>query len=148
MDRVKDHISFVVWFAGLSYAALWPMAVPDVVMFWLSPEAPMSRGCGGLSVASLQEFCQLHAAAALSPGLHFIGMLAAFWVTARLMVLLILRLARMLLPHSAPNPLSLVRLRAALRQPLMLLTWRRCHRAPPPRYVPPRREFGLRRPSR
>jgi len=148
MDRVKDYICFIVWFVGLSYVALWPMAVPDVVMSWLSPEEQLSRGCEGLSVASLREFCEVHAAAALSPGLHLIGMLAAFWVTARLMALLIRRLLLALLRHPALNRLSPARFRAVLRQPLALPTWPRCRPAPPPRYVPPRREFGLRRPPR
>jgi len=148
MDRVKDYICFIVWFVGLSYVALWPMAVPDVVMSWLWPEAPISRGCGGLSVVSLRELCQVHAAATLSPGLHFIGLLAAFWVTVRLMALLMLRLARALLPRGATHPSPLARFPAALRRLLAVLTWRRCRPAPPPRYVPPRREFGLRGPPR
>ena len=148
MDRVKDYICFIVWFVGLSYVALWPMAVPNVVMSWLLPEGQLSRGCDGLSVVSLREFCQVHAAAALSPGLHLIGMLAAFWVTARLMALVVLRLARALLPQVASNKLPPERFRVALRQRLIALTSRRWRHAQPPRYVPPRREFGLRGPPR
>jgi len=148
MDRVKDYICFVAWFIGLSYVALWPAAVPDVVLAWTAPETRAPLACGGLSVASLHAFCRAHEAAALSPGLHLIGMLAAFWVTARLLALLVLRLARSLVPPAAQTQPSLARFKAALRQPLTLLSHRRGRRAPPPRYVPPRREFGLRRPSR
>jgi len=148
MDRVKDYICFIVWFVGLSYVALWPMAVPDMVIHWLSTGEPIARGCGGLSIGSLRELCQVHAAAALSPGLHLIGMLAAFWVTARLMALLILMVTRVLLWRAVIDPLAPARFRAALRRPLMLLTSRRWRRPQPPRYVPPRREFGLRGPPR
>jgi hypothetical protein len=135
MDRVRDHICFAVWFVGLSYVALWPMAVPDSVASWLAPEAGTPRGCGGLAIASLQELCSAHEAVALSPGMHLVGMLAAFWVTVRLMTLLL----------SIPlRWLPLARLQAALRLPLTLLMRHRSRRLPPPRYVPRRREFGLR----
>ncbi|RDV04865.1 hypothetical protein [Undibacter mobilis] len=81
--------------------------------------------------------------APLSPGLHLIGMLAAFWVLARLCLLLCGRVAGKLLPKAAWASLSPRRLRAALGRVLMRLTLRRIE-PPPPHYVHPRREFGLR----
>jgi hypothetical protein len=148
MDRVKDYICFAVWFIGLSYVALWPMAVPDSVVTWLTPQAPAPRACGGLVVASLQELCRAHETVALSPGLHAIGMLAAFWVTARLMLLLLLRLARLLVPRAVQDLLSPARMHVVLRRPLTLLMRHRSRQPASPRYVPRRREFGLRGPSR
>lgn len=149
MDRVKDYISFAVWFVGLSYVALWPMAVPDSIAAWLAPQVRGPLACGGLVIVSLQELCRAHEAVALSPGLHWIGTLAAFWVTARLFALLSVRLAQWLLPRAVQRLLAPARLKAALWQPLlrqtvMRLIWRRVHRLPPPRYVPRRSHFGLR----
>lgn len=125
MERVRDYISFVVWFVGLSYVAMWPAAVPGAVAAWLG-HAP-----GTLS---------------LSRGLNALGMAAAFWVTLRLMLLIALRIAR-LVAARAPTPLSMPppAWLLGLRQfNAMRLLRRRLERVPPPRYVPPRRQFGLR----
>lgn len=148
MDRLKDYISFAIWFVGLSYVALWPMVVPDSIAAWLAPQARIPA-CGGLLIAPLQELCVAHEVVALSPGLHLIGTMAAFWVTARLMLLVLLLTLRRLLPFLSPaNPYdALSRARLALRQILTPLIGRRS-RPSPPRYVAPRREFGMRGRSR
>ncbi len=85
----------------------------------------------------------MHETIALPPGLHLIGTLAAFWVTVRLSMLLCLRMAKAVFPPAARSSLSSVRLIAILRRPLSRLR-RGHHEPPPPRYVPRRREFGLR----
>ncbi len=113
MDRVRNHISFAVWFVGLTYLAVWPAA--------------------GSAVP------------ALSPGLHLAGMMAVFWVSAKLIVILCGRLMATLLPPQAQMAMSTQRLIATLRHAMQQL-FRRSE--PPPRYVPPRREFGLRRDRR
>ncbi|MBS0247963.1 MAG: hypothetical protein JSR61_15215 [Proteobacteria bacterium] len=140
MNRAKDYICFVVWFVGLSYMALWPLTVPSVVARMIAPvanETAAPLGCAGGTVASLQGFCQSHPALLLSPGLHLVGAAAALWVTARLMVLLLRRLLRTLLPKAHARGLVRQRLTAALRQ-------RRAAPPSPPRWVRPRRDFGLR----
>ena len=106
MDRVRNYISFVVWFVGLGYVALWPLAMTSPL---------------------------------LSPGLHLVGAAAALWVIARLVWLAMRRLMRVAQP---PAPW-----RAALRQGVRVLR-REPPAPPPPRWVPPRREFGLRRAPR
>jgi hypothetical protein len=158
MSRVKDYISFAIWFVGLSYVAVWPMAVMESVAAWLEPQARMSSACGGLVVAPLQQLCLAHEAVALSPGLHLIGTLAAFWVTVRLMVLLVILPLRRLLPvkavpDKAQAVLALARITSVLRNSLAPkflgpLPRLRSRPVPPRRYVPPRREFGLRGRSR
>lgn len=142
MDRVKDYIGFTVWFIGLSYVALWPTAVPDSITLWLAPPGRPPLACGGPVVAPLQALCRVHETVALPPGLHLIGTLAAFWVTARLMMLLCVRIARAVVPPAVRSSLSSARLTAILRRPLMRL--RGSGPEPPPRYVPRRRDFGLR----
>lgn len=139
MNRVKDHISFAIWFVGLSYAALWPAAVPNLVAGWIAPavaEPASAFGCAGMAVAQLREMCQSHQTLLLSPGLHLAGTAAAFWVTARILWLPLRRLLRPL---------------AASAQ--WRTRWRRMaggglkHRdeaLPVRRWVPPRRDFGLR----
>ncbi|MCW5692052.1 MAG: hypothetical protein KIT48_06780 [Pseudolabrys sp.] len=106
MDRVRNYISFAVWFVGLSYIALWPLAVAQ----------PM-----------------------LSLALHGVGALAALWVTARLLWLVLRRLLRAVQPPA--------RWRLALRQGVNAMR-PEPPALPPPRWVPPRREFGLRRAPR
>lgn len=32
MNRVRNYISFAVWFVGLSYIALWPLAVEQPML--------------------------------------------------------------------------------------------------------------------
>ncbi len=149
MNRVKDYISFAIWFVGLSYVALWPMVVPDSIAAWLAPQARIPA-CGGLLIAPLQELCVAHSVVALSPGLHLIGTMAAFWVTARLVLLVLLLSLRRLLPVLSPaSPHdALSRARLGLRQILTPLIGRRRSRPSPPRYVAARREFGMRGRSR
>lgn len=113
LERVRNHISFVVWFVGLSYGAL------------------------GLY--------RTHETVVLSPGLHLIGLLAALWITLRLLWLMMLRIVRMMLRRAPAVPLPSLPLHAALKR--MRMIGRRSD-APPKRWVPRRREFGLRGTSR
>jgi hypothetical protein len=135
MNRVTDHISFAIWFVGLSYAALWPAAVPNLVVSWLAPAAAdpaPALGCAGMAVARLQELCQSHEALLLSPGLHLAGTAAAFWVTARLLWFPLRPLA------------ARAQWRARWRRMAGASLTRRAEPPPAPRWVPPRRDFGLR----
>ena len=106
MNRVRNYISFAVRFVGLSYMALWPVAVRE----------PM-----------------------LSPALHAAGAAAALWVAARVLWLVLLR--RLMRAARLPQ-----RWRRALRRSVTVM--RREPPVPPPRWVPARREFGLRRAPR
>lgn len=138
MNRVRDHISFAIWFVGLSYAALWPAAVPNLVAGWIAPavgDPAGPLGCSGMAVTQLRELCQSHQALLLSPGLHLAGTAAAFWVTARLLWLPL----RALLRPLAAKAHQRMRWRQMLGAALTLR-----HEPPPPRWVPPRRDFGLR----
>ncbi|MBS0534939.1 MAG: hypothetical protein JSR72_12855 [Proteobacteria bacterium] len=141
MNRVKDHISFAVWFVGLSYAALWPTAVPNLVAGRIaSAAAEPALGCSGLAVAQLQELCQSHEALMLSPGLHLAGIVAACWVTARLFWMPVRRLLRLLAARADWRSRCRRIVGGALKQ--------RDKPPPAPRWVPPRRDFGLRGTSR
>lgn len=142
MDRAKDYICFVIWFVGLGYMALWPLTVPSIVALVIGPATGTATlGCAGAAVASLQGLCRSHPALLLSPGLHLAGSAAALWVTARLMVLLARRLLRTLRLKAHGRGAFWPGLAAALRQ-------HRESRQSPPRWVPPRRDFGLRRAPR
>lgn len=123
MDRAKDHICFAIWFVGISYMALWPLALP----------------CG-LATESWRDLCQSHEALMLSPGLHLTGGAAACCVTLRVLLLLLRRLLRMLLPPAVQRTARWQKFSALLRLG--------CDVPAPPRWVPPRRDFGLRRPMR
>ncbi len=123
MDRAKDHICFVIWFVGISYMALWPLALP----------------CAGLATESWQNICQSQEALMLSPGLHLIGGAAACCVTLRLLLLLLRRLLR-LLPQPVWHATRWQKVAAWLKPG--------CDVPPSPRWVPRRRDFGLRRPAR
>ncbi|MFA6266783.1 MAG: hypothetical protein WC670_13850 [Pseudolabrys sp.] len=147
MTRVKDHIRFVMWFVGLSYIALWPMIVPGGIVAWLLPAdaaAQAQLSCAGFVITPLQGLCRSHQMLQLPPGLHLIGALAAFGVSVRIFWLLLRRLVRALLPRNAQTSLSSVRLRVALKEPLVRSIRRRFYRSPPPRWVPRRDHFGLR----
>lgn len=124
MDRVRNYISFITWFVGLSYLALWPLAVP----------------CAGLTMESWRDTCQSHSALVLSPGLHVIGAAAAGWVVLRLGLFGLRRLLRTVSPKAERGGAWRQALAASLKQNRKPL--------PPPRWVPRRREFGLRRGSR
>ena len=84
MDRVRNYISFITWFVGLSYLALWPLAVP----------------CAGVTMESWRDTCQSHSALVLSPGLHVIGAAAAGWAVLRLGLFGLRRLLRIVSPKA------------------------------------------------
>ena len=70
MNRCKDYICFIAWFAGLSYMALWPLS---------------AHGVGGIG---------LGADWSLPPALHAIGFSAAAWVDMRLAMIALRHLRR------------------------------------------------------
>lgn len=82
----------------------------------------------------------------LSPGLHLAGALAAAWVMLRLIWLILARLVRAAWPGAARVSLSPARLANALKRSRAI--GRRFEAEAPPRWVPRRREFGLRGPPR
>jgi len=70
MNRCKDYACFIVWFAGLSYMALWPLT---------------AHGIGGAGLGS---------AWTLPPTLHVIGLMASLFVLTRIAALALARLRR------------------------------------------------------
>jgi hypothetical protein len=67
VERCKDYICFVAWFAGLSYMALWPLT---------------AHGVGGRG---------LGADWTLPPTLHAVGILAAAFVNMRIVAIVFKR---------------------------------------------------------
>ena len=111
MNRCKDYICFVAWFTGLSYMALWPLT---------------AHGIGGIG---------LGAAWKLTPTLHAVGVMAAAFVTLRMLAMAFNRWRG---PRQAPplSPLAVARLRPRPQR------WK----APPgTQAAKPRDQFGLRR---
>jgi hypothetical protein len=106
MNRVTSYINFAVWFVGLAYAALWPLAA----------EQPT-----------------------LSIGVHVVGAASGLWVAICLIGFGVRRLMR--------GVRFDLKGRFSLRQSIKAM--RRAEPTPPARrWVPPRREFGLRRAPR
>jgi hypothetical protein len=68
VNRCRDYLCFIVWFAGLSYMAMWPLT---------------AHGIGGRG---------LGADWTLPPTLHAAGILAAAFVNMRILSLVLKRL--------------------------------------------------------
>jgi len=111
MKRCKDYACFIVWFAGLSYMALWPLT---------------ANGIGGVGLGGHWK---------LPPTLHVIGLMAAIFVSLKILSIMLARFRR---PRAAqPEPAvapDLVETRLNARR------WK----APAAQSVKPRAQFGLR----
>jgi len=111
MNRCKDYACFIVWFAGLSYMALWPLT---------------AHGNGGVGLGADWK---------LPPTLHALGLIASFFVLARIAAIAFARFR----PRRAAQPPPTV---AAdlLETRLNARRWK----APSAQSVKPRAQFGLR----
>lgn len=139
MNRVKEYITFTVWFVGLGYIALWPLTAHDNDIARLSADLI----CGEEPLEHLNWICNPSHALHLSPGLHLIGLMSAVCVVVRVLLRRLRRSRRRLgAETTAPEIASRI---PAVLQPLP--------RAPRParrepmcslRPVRPRKDFGLR----
>lgn len=93
MNRLKDYFNFVIWFAGLGYVAIWPLAAPDALSACRANAAPVS---GWL--------CRVGHVFALPPALHGIGFIASVFVTVRLLLIGLRRVKRLRAPRVTPSP--------------------------------------------
>jgi hypothetical protein len=130
MKLVRDYLGFAVWFAGIGYVVLWPLA-----------EAGDGMPFGGSYVCVagvLSVLCGFDHPLTLPPALHVLGALLAVVVVGRLARRLLRRLRRPAHIHTAtPDPGLPVAVSPPARRLLLRL----------PRQVRRRSEFGLRRPS-
>ncbi len=132
MDRCKDYLRFVVWFAGIGYGLLWPFCAVDDT----GRAFGASIICGRHGHGVLAVLCAVPHPVPLPFGLHLMGLAAASAVGARLCW----RLLRRALARLAVRPVDAAR--AIRPAPLPV-------RLPPPpirrlRTVKPRQHFGLR----
>ncbi len=131
MDRCKDYCGFVIWFAGIGYAVLWPFSANG------GSGHPFGASivCDDAHHGILAALCDLPRPFALPVGLHVLGLVAAIMVAARLLLRLLDRWRRR--PGVVPAAALNVRLPGAIPT-----------RPPPPgrrlRKVKPRKHFGLR----
>jgi hypothetical protein len=130
LDRLRDYIGFAVWFAGLGYIVIWPLAA--------SGEAGLPFGasllCAGAASGVLDFICHSPRPLLLPLPLHALGALSAIAVMVQVLAGGLSRLWRRHAgaPRPAPAPDTTAR-------PLPPTVLRRLPRAKP------RREFGLRR---
>ena len=82
MNRCKDYACFIIWFAGLSYMALWPLS---------------AHGVGGIGLGGDWE---------LPPTLHVIGLAAAVFVNIKIVQLVLARFRKPRAAQAEPNPLT------------------------------------------
>ena len=80
MDRCRDYFSFAVWFAGIGYAVLWPLAAigNGGRLFGAS------FLCGGSGRGIMAALCGLPHPISLPLGLHLMGLAAAIAVAMQL----------------------------------------------------------------
>jgi hypothetical protein len=133
VNRFKDYLGFAVWFIGLGYVALWPLATSG----YSGKLFGASLLCGGsahlFGADVLGVLCHLKHPLTLSPMLHVMGFSATIITGLRLVYRTLYRYRRArAVAMAAPSvelPTAMVR-----RQPPLRL----------PRRFPPRRHFGLR----
>ena len=128
MNRIKDYVRFVIWFAGLGYIVLWPVTSPDLSGKPFGASIFCRDGAPGLT----DFLCNSAHPLQLPPGLHAIGFLSAVFVTTRLLVHAIRRARRAAGSNAVGIPAAIAP-PPPPRKP-----------APPRRPVKPRTHFGLR----
>ncbi len=127
MNRIKDYVGFVGWFAGLGYIVLWPVTSPDLGGKPFGATIFCRDGSAGLA----DFLCNSAHPLQLPPGLHVLGFLSAVFVTTRLLVYAIRRSRR---TAGTISPMA--------RIPAALAPMRKPAPQRPP--VKPRTHFGLR----
>ncbi len=128
MKLVGDYIGFAVWFAGVGYIVLWPLA-----------DAGDGMPFGGSYICGadvLSVLCGFDHPLTLPPMLHLLGGLSAAVVAGQFVWRLLRRLHRRIAVGATPPGVRLAIKQTARRPVLRVL-----------RRVQPRSEFGLRRPS-
>lgn len=127
MERCKDYFRFAVWFAGIGYAVLWPLAAVGHGKLLFGT----SFICSGAGRGVTAALCELPHPVSLPLGLHLMGSAAAIAV--------VLRLCWRLLRRVRTRPVGMPAIRLAEPSPP------RPSQAPTRRRtVKPRTHFGLR----
>jgi len=128
MNRIRDYLGFVGWFAGLGYIVLWPVTAADLSGKPFGASLFCRDGLPGV----LDLLCNSAHFLQLPPGLHALGFLSAVFVTIRLLLHAFRRTRRAAAATSATAPIT-----AAFAPPV--------RKSPPLRSaVKPRTHFGLR----
>lgn len=135
MNRCRDYCGFVIWFAGIGYAALWPLTANGASGHPFGASVVCGDGSRGL----LAPLCHLQHPFTLPVGLHLLGFAAA--------ILLAVRLFRRLMRHLRPRASIVPTAALAVRLPGAIPARPRPP-APRLRQVKPRKHFGLRGLSR
>jgi hypothetical protein len=81
MNRIKDYVGFVGWFAGLGYIVLWPVTAADLG----GKPFGASIFCQDGTPSLADILCNSVHPLQLPPGLHALGFLSAVFVTTRLL---------------------------------------------------------------
>lgn len=120
---IKDYIAFALWFAGLSYLALWLAAARD-------------HGLGTCQSLPLlvDRACEVMRDPALPPGLHVIGLLAVVAVSIHAGWLIVRTVRRRCQPKTSPSAPAFV-----AKKTHGDVRW-----TPSRSSAKPRRQFGLR----
>ncbi len=133
VNRIKDYTGFAIWFAGLGYLALWPVASPDLdgkpfgaFMF-----------CRDVSLSVLDLLCNSAHPLQLPPTLHALGFLSTMFVTVRLLQYALKRARRALASSAVGMSVPMTRLPNVVPSPQRKPTRPLCP-------VKPRTHFGLR----
>ncbi len=135
MNRIKDYTGFAIWFSGLGYIVLWPVASVD-----LSGQ-PFGAAifCRDVSFGVLDLLCNSAYRLPLPPGLHALGFLSTLFVAARLLLYAVKRSRRVVANRAVDTSALMARLPATVPPPP-----RRRKPTSPLRPVKPRAHFGLR----
>lgn len=131
MGRLRDYIGFAVWFAGLGYIVMWPLASTG-------DGAPFGAAllCAGADSGLLDVLCHAARPLSLPLSLHVLGAVSAVAVTVQALRFG-LRRARRLRAGAAPQRIVVHGPDAGRKPPPQVML----HRLP---RVKPRRHFGLR----
>lgn len=132
MNRIKDYTGFAIWFSGLGYIALWPVASLGLD----GKPFGASLFCHDVSLSLLDLLCNSAHPLQLPPGLHALGFLSTMFVTFRLLQYALKRLRRALASRAANLSALIARLPDIVpprRKPTRSL-----------RPLKPRTHFGLR----
>jgi hypothetical protein len=122
-NRTKDYIAFALWFAGLSYLALWLVATRDHGLAICRSLPPL-----------IHRACEVIRDPALPPGLHAVGLLAVTVVSMHAGWLIVRAARRRWQRKDSPsNP-------APVAEPVPPAEMRWMLRS----NIKPRRQFGLR----
>lgn len=140
MNRLKDYIGFAIWFAGVGYILLWPLAANGHGGKLFGD----SLLCGSEGPLPLYILCHAAHPLTLPPTLHVLGTASVLAAGLRLLCAGWRRCRRAATAAGSEQPVEAPTLRvpAARLRPLRPL--RPSTPAKPLRAVKPRDHFGLR----